>query len=370
MDGDDFQMTESDKKYCHGCQAQLGIKEKRCPYCKQAQQTAFEVRFWEKMRGIFPKNSPASHLLLISIILYFIVISIDIIMHPDFGLRNALLEPPGELVYRWGAHLRGETIWWRLITANFVHFGIIHIAFNGYALRYVSPYVERMFGSAVTVAAFILLGAGSMLCSNLLGGTGLVAGASGSLMAFIGMAAVAAHREHTPLSLEVRNSMLKWAAFTMAFGLIVSFSSSMGIDNIAHAAGFVLGAGAGYLLPMQSTTGFTRLWMIRVARFLLVSSLLVATASFALMGLASESNKHQHDCISNLKLKRFDVAEAYCRAAYETDNSRPISYHNYILVKIITDDIKTAQSLCIEGRKRFQKQKDVSFDELCRSINR
>ncbi len=362
-------MTTTKTKYCHGCQAELSLKEKRCPYCKQKQQTAFEACFWEKVRNIFPKNSPTTKILLVSIVIYFIVISIDILMHPDYGLRNVLLEPPENLVYRWGAHLRGETVWWRLITANFVHFGIIHIIFNLYALRYVAPYVERMFGSALTLASFVVLGTGSMLCSNLMGDAGLVAGASGGLMAFIGMAAIAAHREHTPLAIEVRNSMLKWAAFTMVFGLIVSLGG-MGIDNIAHASGFIFGAIAGYILPLQSTTGFTRLWMIRTSRLALIASVLIVGFSFAQMGSASESTKHQQQCISMLKLKRFEEAEQHCQAAYKADKSQTISYHNYILVKIIQNDIKTAQSLCIEGRKRFKNQNSLSFDALCKSIHR
>lgn len=364
-------MTKNKTKYCQGCQAELDLAEKRCPFCKQKQQTAFEVLFWEKVRMVFPKKAPATMVLLFCIVVYFIVISIDILMHPDFGLRNVLLSPPGDLMYRWGAHLRGDSVWWRLVTANFVHFGIIHIIFNSYALRYVSPYVERAFGSALTLASFVILGTGSMLCSNIFGDAGLVAGASGALMAFIGMAAIAGHREHTPLSLEVRNSMLKWAAFTMVFGLIVSFGGGMGIDNIAHAAGFILGVAAGYILPMQSTTGFTRLWMIRSSRFALICSICIICASFALMGSASESTKHQNECISMLKLKRFQEAEDHCSAAYNADKSQTISYHNYILVKIIRGDIKTAQALCIEGRKRFINQKDdLSFDGLCKSINR
>ena len=134
-------MSQSKRtKYCHSCQAELPVSASKCPYCDEKQQTAFEVSFFGFFKKILPAHAPATSALLASIVIFFIIISIDIIAHPDFGLENALLSPPTAIVYRWGAHQRGEFIWWRLITANFIHFGIIHILFNGYALRIVGPY--------------------------------------------------------------------------------------------------------------------------------------------------------------------------------------------------------------------------------------
>ncbi len=357
-------MSEERTKYCHGCQAQLDVDESECPYCHQKQQSYVEERLARGIRSIFPHHMPASRILLVSIIVYFIIVSIDVLLHPKYGLKEVLLSPPPEIIYRWGAHSRGETVWWRLITANFVHFGIIHIIFNAYALRYVSPYVERAYGSAMTIASFLVLGTGSMLCSNLLGDSGLVAGASGGLMAFIGMAAVSSHLENTALSLQVRNSMIKWALFTFVFGFAVSFGG-MGIDNIAHISGFVLGGLAGFVLPRQSTTGFTRLWMIRLSRIALILTVGIASVAFASMANTSAFDKYQRECIASLKIRQYDKADVACSRAYETDKGQEISYHNYIYTKIMLNDHKKARELCAEGRSRFEKP---SFDGLCKIV--
>ena len=356
-------------KYCQGCQAVLPIDTRECPYCHCHQLTRGEVMIDRLIHAVLPRRSPTTTCLLFGIVVYFIIISIDILTHPSYGLREVLLSPPGELIYRWGAHMRGEIVWWRLITANFVHFGILHILFNGYALRYVGPYVERSFGSALTFAAFMFLGTGSML-SNIWGGVGLVAGASGGLMALIGMAAVAAHREKTQLSLQVRDSMLKWAGFTIVFGLIVSFSGTMGIDNIAHVSGFILGGIAGFLLPSQSTTGHTKCWVIRVARSSALVSFICGIVAFCYMGSASASAKYQTECIANIKLKAFQKARNYCELAYKNDKSQTISYHNFIFISLINNDIPKASALCEEGRDRFSGQSPLSFDEMCRSIGK
>ena len=361
----------SKTKNCHSCQAAIDIDERKCPYCGQKQLCGWEVGLEQFIKSVLPRYMPATRILFASIIIYFIIISIDILLHTDLGFKGALLAPPGEIMYRWGAHLRGETTWWRLITANFLHFGLLHILFNAYALRVVSPYVERFFGSAMTIASFIVLGTGSMLCSNLLGGEGIVAGASGSIMGFIGLAAVAAHREHTTLSIQIRNSMLKWAAITMVFGIMVTATGSMGVDNIAHLAGFAFGAVAGAILPGQSVTGFTKTWMIRGARLLCAFSLIALAAAFSSMGFASVSTKYQQECISAIKFHSFEKAEESCSLAYQNDKTRMVSYHNYILIKLIKNDKNTAAKLCTEGRKRFSNAKEpVSFDEMCRSIGR
>ena len=359
------------KKYCHGCQAELSESEKKCPYCHERQQTDLEICFFDFFGKLLPKHAPATFVLLAAIVIFFIIISIDIIAHPDFGLMNALMSPPGDIVYHWGAHLRGEHTWWRLITANFIHFGILHIIFNAYALKIVGPYVERAYGSCMTFASFLILGTGAMLCSNLWGSPGLVAGASGGLMAFIGMAAIAAHLENTKFSLEIRNSMLKWAAATFIFGIAVSLSSTIGVDNIAHVSGFVLGILFGWILPRQSTTGYTHLWMIRTARIAAIATLAVCCASFVFMVSANRAANYQSECIAGIKLHKFDQAEEKCALAYQLDKSQIISYHNYILINLIKGNRQKAAQLCAEGQQRFktpENKEPLSFDEMCRSI--
>lgn len=359
------------EKTCHACLASIPIGEKRCRYCGEKQLSPLEYRISQKFLHSRIGVYPATKLLLIVLVLLFIAMSIDIVTTDGYGLANALLEPPSELIYRWGAHLRGDFVWWRLITANFIHIGIIHIVFNAYALRYVSPYVERAYGGSLTFVSFLFTGTVSMLMSNIFGAPGLVAGASGGLMGFIGLAAVSAHREKTALSLEVRNSMLKWAASVMIFGIVVSQLTPMGIDNIAHAAGVAMGALLGCILPTQSTTGFTKLRTIRLARLGLLLAIGITLTAFGFMTASSVSYRYQTECIAGLKLKTYSKAQKSCEIAYKTDKSQTISYHNYILISIITGKRDVARSLCTEGRQRFKNSpQPLSFDEMCRSIGR
>ena len=59
------------------------------------------------------------------------------------------LSPSAKDVLPWGANFGPLTLtgqWWRLLTACFLHFGIIHIAFNMYAFLRVGVITEALFG--------------------------------------------------------------------------------------------------------------------------------------------------------------------------------------------------------------------------------
>ena len=63
----------------------------------------------------------------------------------------SFFEPTSQQVLPWGANLAPLTTsgqWWRLVTACFVHFGIIHIAMNMFILYQVGIFTETLFGNA------------------------------------------------------------------------------------------------------------------------------------------------------------------------------------------------------------------------------
>src|SRR5947209_18526042 len=72
-----------------------------------------------------------------------------------------------DVLIRWGANWGPATMsgdYWRLITAGFVHGSIIHIAFNMWCLWSLCQLAERLFGSLITIAIYLLTGvAGAML---------------------------------------------------------------------------------------------------------------------------------------------------------------------------------------------------------------
>ena len=145
----------------------------------------------------------------------------------------------------WGANFGPATQdgqWWRLATAMFLHFGVVHLALNMWALWDIGRLVERLFGRL----RFILLYLGSGVAGNLLslimqGNRAISGGASSAIFGLYGALLVFLWRERR----HVERSEFRWffgaasvfTVFTLIMGQVVP-----GIDNAAHIGGLVGGA--------------------------------------------------------------------------------------------------------------------------------
>ena len=158
----------------------------------------------------------------------------------------------------WGANFGPATQdgqWWRLFTALFIHFGVVHLAFNMFALWDIGRLVERLFGRT----RFLLLYLGSGVIGNVLslvvqGNQAVSGGASGSIFSLYGALLVFLWRERK----QVDASEFRWlfggslvfTAVMLGMGFVVP-----GIDNSAHGGGLVAGMLLGQVLLQPWTAG-------------------------------------------------------------------------------------------------------------------
>ena len=79
--------------------------------------------------------------------------------------------PTVEQLMHWGANNAGNVLlggeWWRIVTAMFVHVGILHLATNMWCLWNLALLAEPLMGSWGVVAVYILTGAAGNLLSTL-----------------------------------------------------------------------------------------------------------------------------------------------------------------------------------------------------------
>lgn len=144
--------------------------------------------------------------------------------------------------------------WWTILSAGWLHGSLLHIVFNMYWVRQLGPATADVFGPGRMVIIYTIAGAVGFLLSSiagfympgvpLLGGAGFTVGASASIFGLLG-ALVAYGRLRGDSA--VRSQALTYAAMLFIFGLVMS-----GVDNWAHAGGFVGGYLAARVLdPMQ-----------------------------------------------------------------------------------------------------------------------
>jgi rhomboid protease GluP len=148
----------------------------------------------------------------------------------------------------------GEYRWETLVTACFLHDGVVHLAVNMIVLWYVGSFVERAAG-AVRMAPLTLI-AGAF--GNLAGAMNGVArhqavlpvGASGAICGILGAAVVLAWRGQGWRG-PVTRAMAGWLALLVAFGFVSSFSGAR-VDNAAHLGGAAAGAAVAWFWRPRS----------------------------------------------------------------------------------------------------------------------
>lgn len=186
------------------------------------------------------KTAPVTTLLLVSFIGLFIM---QVLTGVDAN------NPSTEALVKWGANALPFTMDnepWRLVSSAFLHIGLMHLLFNGFAMYFFGQIAEPMFGSAKFLALFLLAAIGGSLLNNYVtwqdiidgtGQAGLSAGASGGIMG-IGAALLIAALFKISVNGMVLN--LKSLIFIMGINLVYGFAVP-GIDNAGHIGGAITG---------------------------------------------------------------------------------------------------------------------------------
>jgi rhomboid protease GluP len=166
--------------------------------------------------------------------------------------------------------------WYRLLTATFVHIGVIHIATNMWCLWNLGLLGEPLLGPYGTVAVYVLTGvAGNLLSvgwdvgyalwsrSQIYPSVG--AGASGAVFGIAGILIVLLSNKRLPIPWSelkrLRTSVARFAGINLVIGastILPMFGNVVRIDNSAHIGGFLCGLALGPGLIPRMTSGRVR----------------------------------------------------------------------------------------------------------------
>jgi len=186
-----------------------------------------------------------------------VIVGINIVVFIAMCLSGVgLFAIDGNAVLPWGSNYGPLTTsgqWWRLATNIFVHFGLLHVALNMFALYSSGRTVERLFGTTRFVVLYLFAGIAASMTSLLWNPAINSAGASGAIFGVFGgmLAFVMNKRNEVPQSVMVehRNSTVAFAAYSLFYGV-----AHTGIDNAAHVGGLLAGLAMGFVLARPLTT--------------------------------------------------------------------------------------------------------------------
>jgi membrane associated rhomboid family serine protease len=134
--------------------------------------------------------------------------------------------------------------WWRIVSGAFLHGGLVHIAFNMFALFQVGSIVELLFGKLRYAALYAVALAGSGLAVVYVAPNDLTVGASGAIFGLFG-ALVAVGLRLGPRGRGLIGQVLP----VIVINLVLTFT----IPNISaagHIGGLITGFLAGLILFM------------------------------------------------------------------------------------------------------------------------
>ena len=150
---------------------------------------------------------------------------------------------------KYGPLIRGGE-WWRLITAGFLHGGILHILMNSWVLFDLGVQVEETYGTSRYVFIYVFTTITGFYASYLWSPT-LSIGSSAGIFGLIGAMIAMGVRERSTYGAAVRSLYMRWAVYGLLMGLLPLFA----VDNAAHIGGLTGGFVVGYLAGTPRLTG-------------------------------------------------------------------------------------------------------------------
>ena len=130
--------------------------------------------------------------------------------------------------------------WWTLVSASYLHGGLLHIFFNMAAFRQLSAVVIREYGTRRMVTIYTLAGVVGFGVSYL-AGVSLTIGASAGVCGLVGAILYYGKSRGGAYGTALYKQVGMWVVIMFMFGFAVP-----GINNWGHAGGIVSGALLGY----------------------------------------------------------------------------------------------------------------------------
>ena len=298
---------------CPGCRAILDAGTKVCPYCGWGIEITEVRRHGGIVQRAVRHFGGLPHALILANVVaavFMALLNVQVVRkyivdapHPLQILLNSLLSTGGGLVRVAGATVPEEVLAgdaWRLLTAVFLHYGVMHLGVNMYSLLGIGSVVEDAYGSGKALALYLLAGLAGTVAGvtafsvkTLLGmdaATYAAAGASGAICGFAGLLAALGWRIGGPQGKKLWWAMVKPVGFILALGIVLSYtSSSWRLDNWGHGGGFLFGLAAGLLCTFgvraRSSPAVVKAWD---AAALLLSLLYAAAFLVAAIRIAAE----------------------------------------------------------------------------------
>jgi rhomboid protease GluP len=272
---------------CPSCGNLVGVRDNRCFVCGRANPGLWG--FAPLLRRLGADFGFVPFVIGVSSVLYVLTLLVSGGELTVVGRGLSILAPSGRALELFGASgavpVFAHGSWWTVLSATWLHGGLLHIFFNMYWVRTLGPATADVIGPARTVIIYVVSGVCGFALSSFMGQLGialpLLRGATftiGASASIFGLLGALVHYGRTSGSSLIREQAWQYALVLFLFGLFMP-----GIDNYAHAGGFAGGyAASAFFNPLTQERGDHTVLAVAclAATFLAIAASLLVGLSF------------------------------------------------------------------------------------------
>jgi rhomboid protease GluP len=250
-----FQRQKTGSVVCASCGSLVGVNDDKCYTCGRRNPGLWG--FGPMLRRFGNDLGFVTLVVYGSSILYAAMLLVTVALGGDVmggGNLFGILAPDGRVALLFGASGAGPVfaygMWWSVLSAGWLHGSALHILFNMLWVRQLGPATAEMYGAGRMVIIYTVASVVGFTASSVAGlllwwmplwflrGADLTLGASAPIFGLLGALVYYGRRSGSSM---VGGQALQYAVVLFIFGLIMP-----GVDNYAHAGGYV----GGYLTGM------------------------------------------------------------------------------------------------------------------------
>lgn len=251
-------MARPSSTLCPSCGQLVGVKDEQCLNCGRRNPGMWGLG--HLLRGARDDAAFAQLVMWVCGALYLASLAVDLEGIRSGGMLS-FLSPSDRSLRLFGASgaspVFGYHQWWTVLSASWLHGGVLHILFNMYWVRNLAVPTAHFYGAGRAVVIYVLSGVTGFVASSFafflplpifLRGSYLSIGASASILGLLGALLYYGRRSG---STQVTQQAKSLALFLLILGFIMP-----GVDNWAHLGG--LGGGyfvAKWLDPLKPEHG-------------------------------------------------------------------------------------------------------------------
>ncbi len=254
-----FQRQTSGSLVCPACGSLVGVRDEKCYTCGRVNPGLWG--FAPLLRRLGADLGFVPFVIGVSGTLYVLTL---IASGPDSikgGGVMSILAPSSRALLLFGASgafpVFSLSAWWTVLSASWLHGNLLHIVFNMMWVRDLGPSTAEIVGPARTVVIYVVAGVCGFLLSSVAGeyvsipmlrGANVTVGASASIFGLLGALMHYGRKSGSSL---IHAEAKRYAVILFVFGLIMP-----GVDNFAHAGGFIGGyATSAFFNPLTRERG-------------------------------------------------------------------------------------------------------------------